>query len=119
MIYEIGDRIYKKDEEEYFKQCVSMEYLHSNIRIGDRFLTYRDTFDKKISEFEFLGFIYCQWNFNSYGSAGTCNICKGYLKRNGGRLEKQKICPGHAQSQASCILKIIKMKYLKDELFEI
>jgi hypothetical protein len=111
MKFRKGDKV--NNIKEYFSQCISMEYLHRNLKIGDKFLTYRDTVNCKISEFEFFGFTYCKWL--KAGTAGTCNtVCKGYLDLSNGR----KMCPGYSKNNASCVL-YIKKEYLEDKLFEI
>jgi len=118
MKFKKGDKIYQTNDKEYYEQCVSMEYLHKNLKIGDIFLTYRDTNKGEITEFEFLGFTYCKWLGN--GAARTCKtICKGYLKIKRENKGEIQICGGYSQSSASCVLKIIKKNYLEDELFEI
>jgi len=115
-----GDIVTVKKDDYYFEQCVSMEYLYSNIKTGDNFLTYRDTYDGKITEFEFLGFTPCEWQGGDGGSGMCKTICKGHLKRkreNDGEI--LEMCPGYTQNTASCVLKIIKKEYLEDSLFEI
>jgi len=115
MKFKIGEYIEERNEKEYFAQCVSMEYLFKNIRIGDKFLTYRD--NKYIKEFEFAGFSHCNWAGSTSGSSShSCKTCKGYLNKKG---LTRLLCPGYTKSNASCVLEIITSHYLDDELFEI
>jgi len=114
MKFKEGDIVSKKNTDEYFSQCISMEYLHENLKIGDKILTYRDVYNKEISEFEFFGYEYCKWH--KAGTADTCNtVCKGYFNLSNGKL----LCPGYSKNSASCVLYIIKKEYLEDKLFEI